>query len=320
MSSKAARVISSEAELLSVLSAQLQAGQLAPVWAYIRVSTRQQKQEGLSLEGQRDAILAYCEQNKLPEPIFVSEVGSAGKPLLAVHLPGAEADGSTEGAEARPLLTLLLAALTDGGNKGRCFIVWKLDRLSRAGEEQETLLRLLWRAEVDVRSTYASETAILTGDRLDAGRALMRQIYAAFAQYERSLITARTQMGARAKAARGGWSAGLPPFGYRMVDRDLKIDPEQSRIVLAIFLCRKRMMSLQQTLDFLRERFGPDVPIRHRSHIHRLLHNRALYEGVYRDPYGGTHARPDLRILPVGWESQLEEGDIHMLNEVSNAR
>lgn len=303
-------VIDDDAQLIQALSGD---GPLAPTWAYVRVSSGKQAREGMSLEGQRDAIIAYCAEKNLAPPVIVREVGSAGKPLLNVSLPGLDPEEGD--ANARPLLTLLLAGLCDPDRtrrKGISFIVWKLDRLSRVGTEQEPLLRLLWRADVAVHSTWPSEAAILNGDGLDKihpERALMRQIYGAFAQYERHLFAARSLMGMRAKAASGRWVSGTPPYGYRhSKSRDIEVHPDHAAIVVAIFCLRRQGMSMRQIRDLLLQRMRARID---HNRISRVLHNRELYEGFYIDPYGGQHPRPDLRVLPHDWDTWAEEQDLY---------
>jgi site-specific DNA recombinase len=43
----------------------------------------------------------------------------------------------------------------------------------------------------------------------------MMQMLGVFAEFERGMIVERTRMGLARKAARGEWTGGTPPFGYR---------------------------------------------------------------------------------------------------------
>lgn len=281
------------------------AGCIGPaVWGYIRVSSDKQE-DGVSLEGQADEIAAYHAQN--PELaklrlFIVSESASAGSPMFSVSLPGMRSQGPLTVQESpRPLLCLLLASLCD--RPGSHLVVWKLDRLARVATEQDLFLNLLTRSKVKVHTSYASERHLLEGlgsENEDPIRHLMRQILAAFAEYERKLIVIRMQMGSRKRASKGGWMGGNIPYGYKSDSGDLVVDPEQARVVVEIFRLREVHQQSQSVIcDLLRS--AGIAGNWHKMRISRILHNRRLYSGVYDDPYGKAHARPDLTILPSSW-------------------
>lgn len=66
---------------------------------------------------------------------------------------------------------------------------------------------------------------------------MMVQMLGVFAEFERGLIVERTRMGLARKAARGEWTGGTPPFGYRYdpACRLLVPVPEQVAVVRRIF-------------------------------------------------------------------------------------
>lgn len=277
------------------------------VWGYVRVSSRKQEREGLSLAGQRDVIRAYCKTNGLPAPAFVIEAAGAGKPLLEVHLPGVSETSGGEGADDRPLLALLLSALTHRGALGRHLVLWKLDRLSRHGTEQEMLLNLLHRASTQLHSTMSGEKSTLEGDLQDPTRVLMRHVLGAVAQYERYMIQQRMHLGRRTKAARGNWVTGPPPHGYTVTNKDLQIDVREAHEVCAVYYLRKRGYSYGEIERELPRRFN--IAPFTKMKISRILGREDLYMGIYHDPYGGMHKRKDLRILPEDWKLWAEEND-----------
>ncbi len=295
---------------------QFLAGPMGParrVWAYLRVSSKKQERDGLGLEGQRDAVLSYCKKKELPEPVFVREVASAAAPLLTTRLPGLAEESGGEGAEVRPLITQLLARLCERGGNSRHLLLWKLDRLSRHGYEQDMLISMMQRAEVTIHSTQGQEEDIITNGPADPARQLMRHVLAGVAQYERFLMRQRLQMGLRAKAARGGWTSGAPPHGYCLKDRDLAIEPDEALDVAAVFYLRNQSYSYRVISEELVRRFRRQ-PMK-RMKINRILNNRDVYEGRLHDPYGGVHERPDLRILPTDWRSWAEEHDPYYQKE-----
>lgn len=297
--------ISDVATLNALLSSS--AGREQRVWGYLRVSSRKREREGLSMAGQREAIVSYCQQQSLPPPRFIREVASASKPLLETHLPGSAETSGGEGSEDRPMIAAALSALSDRSCGTRHFIIWKLDRLSRFGIEQEMLLDLLRRGGTHTHSTLASERAILEGDLHDPQRVMMRQILATVAQYERHLIQVRMQLGARAKAARGQCITSAVPPGYRMVSKDLAVDPQGAHEVRVVYYLRQLNLSYKQIATELPRRFH--VPPFGRMKIARILDRESLYRGTYTDPFGGVHKRPDLRILPDDWQVWAEEHD-----------
>ncbi len=288
-----------------MLHRKLQTTIRGAVWGYVRVSSAKQE-DGQSPEAQYDAILAYCVEKGLDPPVaIVQEAASAGQPLFNVTLPGMKATGPMSAHEApRPLLALLLAGLTDRPDSH--FIVWKLDRLARVAIEQDMFLNLLRRHKVTLHSAYASERHLVDGTNTDVGddpiRHLMRQVLACFAEYERHLIHLRMRMGAAKKASKGGWMGGNTPYGYDTQAAELQINPVQADRVRLIFFLR---FVHQYTYINICSVLNQGLPVGekrwHKVRVMRVLRSQELYEGLYQDPSGVKHARPDLIILPVGW-------------------
>lgn len=97
-------------------------------------------------------------------------------------------------------------------------LVYRVDRLSRSVRGLAQILARLDDAEVSFRSaTEPFDTAS------SAGR-MMVQLLGVLAEFERSSIVERTIAGMERKAARGEWTGGNVPFGYR-------IDPERRFLV-----------------------------------------------------------------------------------------
>lgn len=285
---------------IDALVAHIREVSVAPrVWAYCRVSGAKQDDGGFSLDGQRDAILTYCAAKQLGMPTFVEEVASAGKPLLSVSLPGRQ--NAQDGADARPLFATLLAHLLTSPKSALVF--WKMDRFARLADEQEMMLRMLWNADVTVHSTAAGEANLLDPNGVvDPSRALMRQVLGAIAQYERATIAIRMQLGARAKASRGGWVwGGAPPYGYTMTDQDLAISPDDAHLVRVVFWLRRCLGLSLRDIGAAVTRYGAERPF-DKGRVSRILRTEPLYRGTYIDPFGNTHDRSDLVILPPDLE------------------
>lgn len=157
---------------------------------YARVSTPDQ-----SLDLQRDALAAAgCES-------VYTDVAS-----------GAQDD--------RPGLAEALKALRSGD----VFVVWKLDRVGRSLPHLVQLVTDLQRKEVGFRVlTDNIDTTTATGR-------LVFHLFAALAEFERSLIVERTRAGleaARARGRKGGRPAKMTPARIRMA-MTLMADPSNA--------------------------------------------------------------------------------------------
>ena len=110
-------------------------------------------------------------------------------------------------------------------------LVYRVDRLSRSVRGLAQILARLDAAKVSFRSaTEPFDTAS------SAGR-MMVQLLGVFAEFERSSIVERTIAGMERKAARGEWTGGSVPFGYRVDGerRFLLPDPATAAVVPQIF-------------------------------------------------------------------------------------
>ena len=144
---------------------------------YVRVSTAEQADSGLSLDSQRAAIEADCARR--------------GLPLLDVLTDAAASARSLD----RPALTEALARL-DGGD-GTVLMVAKLDRLTRSVHDATGLML---RAERAGWGLVALDVAV---DTTTPQGTAMAQVMAVFAELERRLIGQRTRDALAAKRAQG---------------------------------------------------------------------------------------------------------------------
>ena len=237
--------------------------------AYLRVSTEGQVGEDkFGLAAQREAVEQYAK--------------TQGFDIVAWY----EDDGISGGTLERPGLLSLL-----DGAKAKTFsvvILAKMDRVARDLMAQLWIEKELLKAEVELVS--AAEP--FRGN--DPANVLFRQIIGAFAQFEKSRIAERMSGGRRQKAARGGYSGGGAPTGYRAHrgGKALEVDPEAARLVLRTFALRDAApaAALQDLADTLNaEGFaGPKGGKIFAMQVKRLLDRRAFYEGVYR--YSGIEA------------------------------
>ena len=115
--------------------------------------------------------------------------------------------------DRRPELDRMLDQLRDGDT----VVVWRLDRLGRSLKHLITLVEDLETKDVGFRSLTESI------DTTTSGGKLVFQIFAAMAEFERSIIKERTMAGleaARARGRKGGRPTVMTPEKIKMA-RDL---------------------------------------------------------------------------------------------------
>lgn len=202
---------------------------------YFRVSTSSQTGEDrFGLAAQREAVALYCKARGYE---VVAEYEDAG-------FSGASAE--------RPGLATMLHDAAHENNEGRkppfdAVIVAKGDRLAREVMLDGYLRFTLKKMGVEVLS--ASEETV--GD--DPMNALLQTMLAAFAQFERALITARLVGGRRAKKASGGYADGRPRYGMRAADGALIEDAQEAQVVSVMLALRKKGNSVRAIADHLNE-------------------------------------------------------------------
>jgi site-specific DNA recombinase len=174
--------------------------------AYVRVSTDDQAQRGLSLGEQRQQI--------------AERIAEAGWQEFAVY-----EDRGYSGARAdRPGLLRLLA----DRERYDVLVVWALDRLGRD-------MTLLATTVGKLRDAGVRLEVLSGGIELDSAEGELHfHVRAAVSQYERQMIARRGRMAAEAIARRGRYN-GPPPTGYRFEDSVLVPVPHEVEIVRRVF-------------------------------------------------------------------------------------
>ena len=303
-------------ESIDALSRRLALQTKQAVWGYVRVSTEGQE-DNQSLGMQREAIEKYCVEKKLATPQFIEEVASAAKPIWVVNLPGTPPEDTVSQSSPRPRFMLLLNHLKRvrealGGTTKTHLIVWKLDRLARVDYEQELFLTMFRQDNIVLHSVMPTEDHMLDGGHVkDPARAFTRTVLAAAAAYERAMIEMRMNAGMAYKAAQGGFTGGLPPFGYTTKNTELVIDPYEAQMVRFVYHLKYRYkMSNKGIGRYIQaNKHANDTTRYDHPKIGRILKdNESLYRGLYTDRYGTPHARPDLKILPDDPEALLDYG------------
>jgi DNA invertase Pin-like site-specific DNA recombinase len=191
---------------------------------YVRVSTADQAEHGVSLEAQEAKLRGYAA-------------------LYDITLTAIEFDaGQSASTLERPALKRALAGL----RKVDALIVVKLDRLTRSVRDLSDLVDRYFQKKALLSVTEQIDT------RTAAGRGVLN-ILGSVSQMERELIGERTAAALAHKAARGERVSALPPYGWRHEgDRLEPVAAEQATIARAREL---RMSGL--SLRAVAETLGP---------------------------------------------------------------
>jgi len=182
------------------------------VIGYVRVSTTEQSEKGVSLDAQRRRLKGYCEAH--------------GLTLLRIE----EDAGISAKTTRRPGLQRALAAMSKGEGTG--IVALKLDRLSRSTRD---VLDLVARAEKEGWALHSIEERLDTGS--PHGRFVVT-ILAALSQMEREQVSARTKS-AMAELRRQGRKTGSKPrFGFAYVGGLLVLNDKETPILRRILELR----------------------------------------------------------------------------------
>lgn len=183
------------------------AREAAGVVGYLRVSTTEQADKGVSLDAQRTRLRAYC--------------AAHGLALLRVE---EDAGVSARKTSNRPALQRALKALAKGDASG--LVAVKLDRLSRTTRD---VLDLVARAEKEGWALHSID------ERLDTGSPQGRfcvTVLGALAQLEREQAGERTRVALAELRRQGRRISGRPPFGFRF-EKGRVVEVEEEQRVLA---------------------------------------------------------------------------------------
>ncbi len=244
------------------------------VAAYLRVSTDGQEKHGAGLEAQQQAIERHCREQGW-------EIAGTYRDVVS----GAEVGDDLK--VPRPGLERMLA---DAPGLGiQYVVVYDSSRLARSTLVQALVEHMVLRAKLDVRSaTEPSYT--LRGDETSA---LLKDVLAAAAKFERAKIARRTFAGRVAAARRGQFPGGGVPYGYTNArgSRALEVHEREAGAVRLVFKLRRRL-SPHAVAKRLNER---GVPTRKgtpwtQAHVLAILRRRAFYEGRPHR-YGGAEVQ-----------------------------
>ncbi len=170
--------------------------------AYIRISTQEKNQNGISLELQKKSILDFCSPSV---PIFYEDIASAG-------------------SVNRPAYKRLLNELRIRDR----LIVYRLDRLTRNSFDFADL----WRGYIQ-RKKIGFLSLTESYDTTTADGMLQIKLRVDFADFEREIIRTRTREALAEKRKQGLVISHYIPYGYAKRGKYLvPIEKEQENIRL----------------------------------------------------------------------------------------
>ncbi|QDV34043.1 recombinase family protein [Tautonia plasticadhaerens] len=174
---------------------------------YVRVSTQEQSQDGVSLASQREKVVGYAALYGLELVAVEEDAGASAKTL------------------DRPALARALALIDRGEADG--LLVAKLDRLTRSVADLDTLIRRYF-GEPAGKQLWSVADAIDT--RTAAGR-LVLNVLMSVAQWERETIGERTRDALAYKRSQGE-RTGQIPYGRRLSADGVHLEADDGELAL----------------------------------------------------------------------------------------
>lgn len=222
---------------------------------YCRVSSDERLDQSFnSIDAQREAGAAYVTSQKAEGweliPEFYEDPGFSG------------------GNMNRPGLKQLLADIQAG--KIDIVVVYKIDRLSRSLADFAKMVEVF-----DNQNVSFSSVTQQINSATSMGR-LMLNVLLSFAQFEREVTGERIRDKIAASKRKGMWMGGAVPYGYRVENRLLLIEPKEAVLVKQIFERFNTEKSVTKIVQDLNEQ---DIRTKRnckfcKQSIYKILHNR----------------------------------------------
>lgn len=195
---------------------------------YTRVSTVAQRDKGTSLKTQLDLGIKRAKELKLGYK----------------HWDEGGKSSHHEDVKDRPVLSALYDSIVSGDVKH----LWIYDqsRLSRNDNVASSFRFICDKHQVTV---YTKDGQFNLSNPTDK---LLKQMLDALAQFDNASRAERSRLGKINRVKAGYWHGGPPPFGYKIVDKRLVVEPSESKWVKKIFaesLAGKSTLDVKRLLD-----------------------------------------------------------------------
>lgn len=243
------------------------------VIAYLRVSTREQAENGYSIGEQEERLRHYCAAKGWTLLDVVSDPGYSGAKL---ERPGLQR-----------MIRLAQRRVCDA------VLVWKLDRLSRSQKDTLYLIEDVFLkndiAFISMNENFDTSTPF--------GRAMIG-ILSVFAQLEREQIRERMAVGREGRAKAGLYhGGGYAPIGYDYSRKEdggagLIVNEYEAMQVREIYSLYLGGMSINRLQEYLSERYTTKYGAWHSTGSVRAVLKSKLYMGLVTfdgKTYPGRH-------------------------------
>ena len=227
---------------------------------YARVSTDAQREEGYSIDAQKEMAEAFVKSKGIKNFEFYVDGGFSGSNL------------------DRPALKQLINDAKSG--KISTVVVYKLDRLSRSQKDTLYLIEDIFNPNnVDFISMNESMDTSTPLGRLMLG------ILSAFAQLERENIKERTRMGMKERVKSGLWmGGGRIPFGYDYdKENGILIPNEDANLVkkaYQLYLEGYSTAKIAHLLGLKYEKLAYQI-LKRKSNAGYIMYNGEEYKGMH---------------------------------------
>jgi len=197
---------------------------------YIRVSSTQQAQEGVSLEAQQARIEQWCEANGYELVHVFKDEGISGKRM-----------------DTRQGLQDALASI----KKGNAFVFYSMSRVARSTKNMIEIGDMVAKKRGDMVSlTENIDTTTATGK-------MIFRLLSNLAEFERELVGERTATVLQNKKSNGQVYTHKTPYGFIRVNDRLEQVKQEVQVVMAIQQARAKGQTLQSIADGLNSRGIP---------------------------------------------------------------
>ncbi|WP_304001914.1 recombinase family protein [Faecalicoccus pleomorphus] len=199
---------------------------------YLRVSTRDQSENGYGLDAQEEKCLQYLKlyEYDTKNIVVYKEEGRSAKNLN------------------RPVLQQMMQDVKE--SKLKMIVIYKLDRFARSVVDTYSLVYVLLDYDCQL---------IAVMDRFDINSANGRMILgiiSVFAQWEREIISERT-IDALEEMLRQGKYPFIAPFGWSKTDdKKLEINKKETQMILDLSEKIIQGMSINQSVSYLKEEYA----------------------------------------------------------------
>jgi DNA invertase Pin-like site-specific DNA recombinase len=194
---------------------------------YTRVSTEGQRVEGTSLETQYEEGVKRAEQYG----------------LLYRHWDEGGVSSNHEEISERPKLNALFHSIKSGEIKH--LFVYDQSRLSR-----NDLVASVFRYECRRNGVtiYTKDGKYNLSNPSDN---LLTQLMNAVAEFDNSVRSDKVRRGRIKKSKLGFWQGAVPPFGYKLIDQRLVLNPDEAKWVKEVFEYRANGMKVTEIARYL---------------------------------------------------------------------